>query len=107
MNNDRLSVLENFVKTDPDDPFNLYALGMEYKPENMAKSMEYFNHLLTRFPEYLPTYYQAAELMLDLNERDKAENILKKGILLAQKQANLNTLRELQNMLNNLYFEED
>lgn len=107
MNNDRLSLLENFLKTDPDDPFNWYALGMEYKPFDVEKSLVYFNHLLTEFPDYLATYYQAAELALVLGRNEEAERVLKKGIALAQKQNNTNTLRELQNELNNLYFDED
>ena len=107
MNNDRLSMLESYIESDPDDPFNWYALGMEYKPIDVQKSLGYFIHLLEKFPEYLATYYQAAELLLAINEKDKAEETLKAGILLAQKQGNSNTLRELQNELNNLLIDDE
>lgn len=107
MNNDRLSNLEYFLKLDPDDPFNWYAVAMEFKSVDIFKTKYHLDHLLTHFSDYLPTYYQAAELLIEVSENKEAEEILEKGIQLAQDQKDSNTLRELQNLLNNLLYDED
>lgn len=107
MNNIRLSNLESFIKTEPEDPFNWYALAMEYKNLDTAKCKQHLDHLLTHFPDYLATYYQAAELLIDESKKQDAGIVLEKGIELAKIQNDANTLRELQNLLNNLLFDED
>ncbi len=107
MNNDRFSILESFLKSEPKDPFNWYAMAMEYKSVDISKSKSHIDHLLAHFPHYLPTYYQAAELLIEVGDKEEAEIILEKGIELAKLQKDQNTLRELQNLLNNLLFEDD
>jgi len=106
MKNERLSNLEYFLESEPEDPFNWYAIAIEHKSKNIAKAQEYFEHLLTHFPNYLATYYQVAELLIDNHKKEQAEVILNKGIELAKKQNNANTLRELQNLLTNLLFDD-
>jgi len=106
MNNKRLSNLEYFIEIEPEDPFNWYAIAIEHKTNNTSKALEYFEHLLTHFPNYLATYYQVAELLIENRKNEQAEAILNKGIELAKKQNNVNTLRELQNLLTNLLFDE-
>ncbi len=105
MINERIKTLEAFLKSEPEDPFNWYALAMEYKTTNALKCTEYLNHLLAQFPNYLATYYQVAELLIEEEENEEAEKIISKGILVAKEQNDANTLRELQNLLNNLLFD--
>ena len=107
MNNERLSNLESFLKLEPEDPFNWYAVAMEYKSLDTVKCQNHLAHLLSHFPDYLATYYQIAELLIDASNKEEAEKILEKGIALARVQNNSNTLRELQNLLNTLLFDED
>ena len=107
MNNERLSNLESFLKEEPEDPFNWYAVAMEYKSLDIAKCKYHLEQLLKQFPDYLATYYQMAELLIEASKKEDAEVILEKGIQLARVQNDSNTLRELQNLLNNLLFDED
>ena len=107
MNNERLKNLESFLEQDPKDPFNWYAVAMEYKAIDISKTNTYLNHLLENFPTYLAAYYQAAELRIDASKKAEAQSILEKGILLAKAQIDTNTLRELQNLLNNLLFDDE
>ncbi len=107
MINERLTNLESFLKSEPEDPFNWYAVAMEYKSIDIAKTKYHIDYLLSHFPDYLATYYQAAELLIGASEKDEAEKILGKGIQLAKVQKDNNTLRELQNLLNNLLFDEE
>lgn len=107
MINKRLKNLESFLKLEPEDPFNWYAVAMEYKSNNISKCKYHLDHLLTQFPDYLATYYQVAELLIGNSKKEEAEVILEKGIKLAKFQNDNNTLRELQNLLNNLLFDEE
>jgi len=102
MNQDRISQLQAFYKEDPEDPFNIYCLATEYKEHDKSKAWNYYSELLEKHPDYLPTYYHAAELMIDKDEIDIAEKIIDDGIALAIKQNNQLALRELRNLLNNL-----
>ncbi len=105
MNNDRIQQLIRFVQEEPGEPFNVYALAMEYVNTQPEQARPYFDQLLAEHPNYLPTYYHAAALYADLDERDRAADLYVKGIALAQAQNNPKTLQELQRAQQ--AFEED
>lgn len=96
MNNERIQQLIQFIDQEPGEPFNVYALAMEYMNGQPEQARLYFDRLLAEHPDYLPTYYHAAALYTDLDERDKAADLYEKGIALAQVQHNTKTLQELQ-----------
>lgn len=107
MNNERIQQLIRFIETEPDEPFNVYALAMEFLSSQPEQARVYFDQLLTNHPDYLPTYYHAAALYADLDERDKAAEVYTKGIALAQAQRNLKTLQELQRAQQSFEDDED
>jgi tetratricopeptide (TPR) repeat protein len=107
MNNYRIKMLKKYMEENPGDPFNIYALALEYLGLDVKISKSYFDELLTDHPEYLPTYYHAANLYLEMGNVEEAKNMYEKGILLAEKQGDLNPLKELKNALNNLMIEDD
>ncbi|GAB3714930.1 hypothetical protein GCM10027592_55090 [Spirosoma flavus] len=96
MNTGRIEQLMRYVEEEPGEPFNVYALAMEFMNGRPEQALVYFEKLLTEHPDYLPTYYHAAALYADLDERDKAAALYDKGIALAQAQNNLKTLQELK-----------
>ena len=102
MNNERISQLLSYYKEDPADPFNIYCLATEYKEEIPDEAWRYYSLLLSEHPAYLPTYYHAAQILIDRDEIDEAEKIIDNGIALALKQNNQLAFRELRNLLNNL-----
>lgn len=87
--------LIEFYQEDPTDPFNLYALALEYQKSNKNQARECYDQLLVDFPDYLPTYYHAAQFFWDLDETAIAENAFRKGIQLALKQGNPKAHQEL------------
>lgn len=107
MNSSRLEQLKKFLKDDPNDPFTLYAIATEYRTEQPAEAKVYFDRLLAEHPDYLATYYHAAQLYRDMEEIDIAKSMYESGIDLAKKQNNQLALRELQNAYNELLFEEE
>jgi tetratricopeptide (TPR) repeat protein len=107
MNSSRIEQLKNYLEESPEDPFLHYALALEYQDDQPLKAREIYDQLLTKFPEYLPTYYHAAHLYWSLDELKKARSAFENGIHLAQNKKDLNTLRELQNALTNFEFETE
>ncbi len=83
-----LKKLLDFYEEDPNDPFNLYALALEYQKFDMDKASSMYDELLANHPKYLPTYYHAAQFFGNLEEVERAENIYSQGIQLAQEQRN-------------------
>jgi len=101
MNNPLLSTLQSYYEEDPNDPFNVYALAIEYTKHDAAEAKVYFKILLNEHPEYLATYYQAGAFFAEQNDFETAETVYKKGIELARAQKNLKTQQELQRAYNN------
>lgn len=105
MNETRLKKLLEMEETNPADPFLKYALAQEYvSGGNDEEAERYFVLLLHSFPTYLPTYYQYALLAERSSNWELAEELYKKGIALAQQQADTKTTRELNLALLNLQF---
>ncbi|MDQ3396097.1 MAG: tetratricopeptide repeat protein [Bacteroidota bacterium] len=107
MNESRLNILLQYLKEEPEDPFNIYAVAMEYMNIDVDKMKLYFDRLLEKHEGYLPTYYHAAKFYAQI-DKEHAESIYKKGIALAQSLRNNHALRELKSAYNEfLYDEED
>lgn len=101
----RLTQLEEFYNQDPDDPFNIYALALEYQKVDIQKTRNLFELLLTKFPTYIPTYYHAGKLYESLNLRDDALKVFQKGIDEAKRANDTKAVRELQSAYNELLFD--
>lgn len=105
MASDRIKQLQEFYNEDPRDPFNLYALALEYLKSDPVKSAGLFDRLLHEHKEYLPTYYHAAKLCQARGEIDKAVNTFLSGISLARKVNDTKAQRELQSAYDEMMFE--
>ena len=101
----RIQQLLEFLEEEPGNPFNLYALALEYQKHDPEKVVYYFDSLLQNHKNYLPTYYHAAEFFTQQNEIAKAKTIYEEGIRLATEQKDAHALRELQNAYLNFQFE--
>jgi tetratricopeptide (TPR) repeat protein len=100
----RLDTLLQFYKDDPNDPFNIYALAIEYQKSDAAKAQIYFEKLLTEYADYVPTYYHAAKLYHDLGNVEKAIDTYEKGIAVAKQKNDLKAARELKSAYDELMF---
>lgn len=102
MNHSRIDLLEKFIAEDPNDPFNHYALALEYLQTNPAKASELFDEILIHHPDYLPVYYTAGTFYAELANEMKALEILTKGVELAERKSDFKTLRELKSAIQNM-----
>jgi tetratricopeptide (TPR) repeat protein len=98
----RIEMLEKFMQDDPTDPFPIYALALEYQVTEPIKAGRLFEQLLSKHPDYLPTYYMSGVFLLDQGEVERAISVLQSGLMLAKKQNELAAVRELQSVLDNL-----
>lgn len=105
MSEQRLKTLIQFYEEDRNDPFNLYALALEYQNIDLKKSDELFSKLLKDFPHYIPTYYHAGKLKVELNQSETALAIYKKGMEVAIQQNEKKAGQELRSAYNELLFE--
>ncbi|AUD06190.1 enzyme of heme biosynthesis [Spirosoma pollinicola] len=107
MNDERIQQLTRFVEEEPGEPFNIYALAMEYINDQPTQARLYLDRLLVEHPDYLPAYYHAAALYADLAERERATELYNKGIALAKAQNKQKTLQELERALKALEEDDD
>ncbi|MGB3777369.1 MAG: tetratricopeptide repeat protein [Tunicatimonas sp.] len=105
MSTDRLDALLAFLRETPDDAFTLYAVATEYRRAHPQKALEYYERLLDEHPQYVPTYYHAAQLYVDLNQPERAEQTYEKGIAIAGEQNDALALRELRSAYDEFLFE--
>lgn len=95
----RLEHLLAFCEEDPSDPFNWYGLALEYLKTDPAKAGEQFDRLLRDFPQYVPTYYHAAQFWAESGDEAKARATYEKGISEAAAARDAHALRELRGAL--------
>lgn len=101
MNNSLLANLLAFYEEDPADPFNAYALAIEYAKSDPTEAGRFFDLLLEKHPDYLPTYYHAGAFFAALEKTGRAEEVYQKGVALALVQQNAKAHRELLSAYNN------
>ncbi len=93
---DRIKQLQQFIAEGPRDPFNSYALALEYLKIDPSEAGRLFENLMMVHPEYLPVYYPYAQWLIERKEKEKAESVFQKGMLTAKAQQNDKALREIQ-----------
>jgi len=93
---DRFQLLKELLEKEPTDTFLNYALALEYAKSNeLLKAIEIIENIISKNADYLPSYYQLGKFYEQLNQNEKAIEIYKKGVVIAQKQKNNKTLNEL------------
>ncbi len=105
MNEERIALLKKYIAEEPNEPFNHYALANEYMAEKPNEALKVLQRLLLDFPDYLPSYYQAATLLESFEKEQEALHTYAQGMAVAKKQGNTKIERELQTAWQNLSFE--
>tara|TARA_R110000823_G_scaffold231886_1_gene358477 strand:- start:324 stop:656 length:333 start_codon:yes stop_codon:yes gene_type:complete len=106
-NLDRVQLLRQFTEEEPENPFNWYALALEFRESDAEQAVFLFSKLLKNHPTYLATYFPAAHLFSEIGDLDQSKVIFENGIELAREQKNTKAIQELQNAYQNFLFEND
>ena len=97
---DRLVFMEEMLETNPNDPFLLYAIAIEYQNKgDEKKTQSIFTKLVKEHPDYLPAYYQLGQILEKKGKLDKAIALYRKGKDLAEKANDQKVLGELSEAL--------
>ncbi len=96
----RISLINEMLKKDPTDAFLNYAVALELaKQGEINEAIDTLKQLIKRKPDYLPSYYQLGKYYEETNKTEKAIDIYRKGVELAQKQNNNKAQGELSEAL--------
>ncbi|WP_436516143.1 tetratricopeptide repeat protein [Ekhidna sp. To15] len=107
MNAARIELLKKYIAEEPSNPFNKYALAMEYYEVEPSKSLALLQAILSEHPEYLPSYFKAAHLLWEEELWKKADAVFQKGIALANDQSDQKALGELKSAYQNFQIDKD
>jgi tetratricopeptide (TPR) repeat protein len=99
MNLERLKLLEQYAREDPNDPFPVYALALEFMKSDPQKAKDLFDKLLTDHPDYLPAYYHAGYLYFTNGDLATAKRILETGAQKLKTSGDMKTLNEIRGLL--------
>lgn len=91
----RLEQLKQFVDEDPMDPFNTYALALEYQKTDAIQAMRIFESLLLKHPDYVPSYYHFGKLLQQNGQYEKALSVFDQGIAASRTKNDTKAEREL------------
>jgi Tfp pilus assembly protein PilF len=100
---ERLQSLFELYKKDPNDSFVAYGIALEYiSTENYDEAEKYLSEIISKDPDYLPSYMQLAQVKEKLNKIEEAKDTYKKGIEIAKKNGELHTASEMEGFLNEI-----
>ncbi|MCB0489956.1 MAG: tetratricopeptide repeat protein [Cyclobacteriaceae bacterium] len=102
MNIERIQLLEKYIAEDPEEPFNRYALALELMHEDQPRATQILLDLIKHKPDYIPSYYQAATLLLDQNNFEEAKIVVERGLKMCHEQKDRKTANELRMLLDEL-----
>lgn len=99
----RLEGLLNFYEKDPNDPFVVYGLALEYMSLNQwQKAEDYFHKLLVQNPDYIAGYLQYAQLKEKQDKIDEAKVLYRRGIEAAYRSGDKKSAKEMEDFLDDL-----
>ncbi|HEX8607793.1 MAG TPA: tetratricopeptide repeat protein [Pedobacter sp.] len=111
MQSTRLAKLLEFLESDPNDPFILYALATEYNSLNdVEKAFTYYMKLVAEHPDYVGTYYHLGKLYEKEGDSEAAIGVYQKGMIAARAKRDMHAFSELQGAFNSasgLDYEDD
>jgi Flp pilus assembly protein TadD len=99
----RKQQLEEMLSVSPDDSFLRYGLAMEHAGAGQDdEAARCLRELLARDADYVPAYLQAGRALMRLGEDDEAREILRTGIVVANRKGDSHAAGEMTGFLESL-----
>jgi Tfp pilus assembly protein PilF len=96
----RMRQLQQMLTRQPDDPFLLYGVAMEYKKAgDSGRALDYFGQVLRRDPNYCYAYYQQAQVHELLGDVAAARQTLRAGLEAADRSGDSHARQEIETAL--------
>ncbi|HWP48314.1 MAG TPA: tetratricopeptide repeat protein [Candidatus Limnocylindrales bacterium] len=100
---DRIAQLQELLKTDPNDDFLYYGLGLEYlKAERYQEAVEAFKTVIKLKPDYSAAYRELGKALTKVGQLEEAKKVYQEGMMVAEKKGDLQTKKEMRVFLNRL-----
>ena len=97
---DRIALLQDFLRDDPDDPFTRFALAQEHAKRGEAdRALDLYRALVRDQPGYVGTYYHLGALLRTVGRDDEARDVLRAGVRAATAAGETHARAELQGAL--------
>ena len=106
-NLERIELLKGYCKEEPGNPFNFYALALEYRESEKSEAAKLFNYVLDNFPNYLPVFFPAAHFFFEEADLKKAKILFESGIALAHLLKDEKAKKELSNAYQNFLLDTE
>lgn len=100
---DRLTRLRNMLDSDPNDPFCMYGIAMEYaRAGRSEKAIAWFDRTIDLDPAYCYAWYHKARCQADAGALGDACSTLEEGIGQAEACGDGHAAEEMQSLLSEL-----
>jgi len=100
---DKIAMLSEILKQNPEDAFARYGLAMAYAAEGRVEdALREFAETIERSPEYVPAYQMSAQELLKAGRADETRARLVAGIAACERTGNTHAASEMQAMLDEL-----
>jgi tetratricopeptide (TPR) repeat protein len=97
---DRVAMLEQFIRENPNDPFPRYGLAMEHKNAGrLEQAAQVFAEIGEKFPDYTACYLHAGNTLVALGRKAEAIDVYRRGIEACRRKGDGHALGELQGAL--------
>ena len=104
----RLDQLLTYYEEDPNDSFIQFALAAEYrKLGRLQDAVDTFERLKAQDAQYVGLYYHLGKLNEEMNHVERAIQIYREGIVVANGVSDLHARAELQSALLEAEMSED
>lgn len=96
METSRTDMFRKLLERDPDNPMVLYSLGNElFKEQKYSEAREYLSRALRNKPDYSVAHRALGRALYELGENDEARRVFAEGREVAQKNGDLQTVKEI------------
>ncbi len=100
---ERINVLKEGIRAEPDDPVGYYVLGLEYaKLRRHLDAIHMFEEALRILPDYTAAFRELGKSLRDAGRKREAEETWGKGVVVAQQRGDAQTLKEMLVLLKHL-----
>jgi predicted Zn-dependent protease len=97
---DRVATFRTFIAKSPSDPFPRYGLAMELKNQGkLDDAQAAFAELIESFPDYVPAYLMAGNVLVTQGKRREAGDVYRRGISAASARGDQHAVKELESAL--------
>lgn len=93
---EKIRVLKDSIREEPDDPLGYYLLGMECaKLRRHLDAIDAFERAIRINPDYTAAYRELGKSLREAGRRHEAADVLGQGLVVAERTRDVQTMKEM------------